>query len=408
VTNADGSGDANVDRDSFRRRHWSSQRTLLGLTATAFFGTYVARLVVSPLIPDVMVAFDVSKGAVGSVLTGMWAAYAILQFPSGVLGEKYGEGTIIVASLLLTGVGSLLLAASPSFLAFALFGIFIGVGAGLYFPAAATLLTNRFENVGQALGVHNVGAPLAGLVSPVAAVFVAARFGWRPALALGAGVAFPVAVLYATTVGTRPAERPDMVVADQFDVGTKLSLLVRPSVAFTTTLAFLGVFVIQSIQSFFPTFLVEYAGTSQAYAGGAFAALFAIQGATLPAVGRVSDRFGRDRTVRGCFVVGAAGLALLLVGDATGRLVGIPLLAIGFSWPPAIDARFMDALHDDEQGVGFGLVRTVYMLLAALGSVVTGALATVFGWRVAYGVLVVIFAGLAVLLTLNRVLEWNA
>lgn len=408
MTGADDSRGAGMGVARAWVRGWSYQRSLLGLTATAFFGTYVARLVVSPLIPDVMVAFDVSKGAVGSVLTGMWAAYAIMQFPSGILGEKYGERNIIVVSLLLTGVASLLLAAAPSFLAFALFGVCIGVGAGLYFPAAATLLTNRFENVGQALGVHNVGAPVAGLAAPVAAVFVAARFGWRPALALGAVVAFPVALLYAAKIRAAPPEHPDLVVADQFGVRSKLALLGRPSVAFTTILAFLGVFVIQAIQSFFPTFLVEYAGTSQAYAGVAFAALFAIQGVTLPAVGRVSDRYGRDRTVRGCFVVGAAGLTLLLLGDAAVRLLGIPLLAVGFSWPPAIDARFMDALHDDEQGVGFGLVRTVYMLLAALGSVVTGTLGTFFGWRVAYGVLVVIFAGLAVLLTLNRVLAWDA
>jgi predicted MFS family arabinose efflux permease len=107
-------------------------------------------------------------------------------------------------------------------------------------------------------------------------------------------------------------------------------------------------------------------------------------------------------------VLGTAGLALFLVGDTVVHVVAVPLLSLGFSWPPAIQARFMDALRDDEQGVGFGLVRTVYMLLAALGSVVTGALATFFSWQVAYGVLAVIFAALAVLLTLNRVLGWDA
>ncbi|AHG02991.1 lactate dehydrogenase [Halobacterium sp. DL1] len=387
---------------------WSYQRTLLGLTMTAFFGTYVARLVVSPLIPDIMLTFDVSKSAVGLVLTGMWAAYAVMQFPSGILGEKYGERTIIVASLLLTGVGSLLLAAAPSFPAFALFGVFLGVGAGLYFPAAATLLTNRFENVGQALGFHNMGAPLAGLLTPVAAVFVATQFDWRVAITLGAVVAFPVAALYASRIRSSDSEHPDLNITDQFNVRSNVALLVRPSIGFTTTLAFLGVFVIQAIQSFFPTFLVEYVGTTQTYASVAFAVLFALQGITLPLVGRASDRFGRDRTIRACYVLGTAGLALFLVGDTVVHVVAVPLLSLGFSWPPAIQARFMDALRDDEQGVGFGLVRTVYMLLAALGSVVTGALATFFSWQVAYGVLAVIFAALAVLLTLNRVLGWDA
>ncbi len=52
----------------------------------------VARLVLSPLIPAIMNAFNVSKSGVGIVLTGRWGAYALFQFP-GVLSPT-GAGIV--------------------------------------------------------------------------------------------------------------------------------------------------------------------------------------------------------------------------------------------------------------------------------------------------------------------------
>jgi dipeptide/tripeptide permease len=43
-----------------------------------------------------------------------------------------------------------------------------------------------------------------------------------------------------------------------------------------------------------------------------------------------------------------------------------------------------------ERGSGFGMARTVYVLLGSVGNVVTGTLAERRGWVVAYGVVVVL------------------
>jgi hypothetical protein len=52
----------------------------------------------------------------------------------------------------------------------------------------------------------------------------------------------------------------------------------------------------------------------------------------------------------------------------------------------------MDHFPADERASGFGLVRTVYMLVGSLGSVVVGTLADTMGWFSAYGVVVVLVA----------------
>jgi MFS family permease len=152
---------------------WSYRYTVLVLATLAFFATMVARLVISPVVPAITDAYGATNTAVGFALTGMWLAYALAQFPSGVLGDRVGERPVILAAVGLTAVASLLLAVAPSFALFVLFVVFLGAGAGLHYSVATTLLTKAFRNTGTAIGLHNSGAPLAGLLAPVAAVAVA-------------------------------------------------------------------------------------------------------------------------------------------------------------------------------------------------------------------------------------------
>jgi len=77
------------------------------------------------------------------------------------------------------------------------------------------------------------------------------------------------------------------------------------------------------------------------------------------------------------------------------------LLGIGLGWGAALLPRFMDHLSAAERGAGFGLVRTVYGVVGALGSVVTGTLADLFGWGVSFGFLAVLLTIVFVALAVN-------
>ena len=200
----------------------------------------VARVAISPLVPDMVDAFGVSKSAIGVAFTGMWAAYALLQFPSGLLGERYGERTVVVTALTLTGLGSVGFAMAPSYLGFLFATAFLGFGTGLYFSVATSVLTRLAENRGQPLGLHSAGGPIAGIVAPVAAVQVAERFGWRVGLLLGATVAFPTVLLYVRTI--RPAEpsRPDTSLRNRLRPAQLRQLFADTRIVFTTAIAVLG------------------------------------------------------------------------------------------------------------------------------------------------------------------------
>lgn len=388
---------------------WSYRHTLLALCTLAFFVTMTARLAISPVVLNIVEAFDTSNATVGLALSGMWLAYALSQFPSGVLGDRFGERRIILAAIGLTGLGSASLALSPSLPAFVLFAVFLGAGAGLHFSVAATLLTKNFENTGTALGLHNVGAPLAGLLAPIGAASVGVRLGWRYAIALGVVVALPVFVTFAWRVRPTEPERPDQPMAERFELGPLVELLSRRPIAFTVGVSVLCAFVWQGTASFLPSFLVAHHGVSQTTAGGLFSAFFVVNGVTQPVVGRLADRLSRDRVLVFCVLVGVVGYTLLVLGSGSIALVvAIVLVGTAMSWPAATLPRFMDKLSDSERGAGFGLVRTIYMVLASAGSVGVGAGADLFGWGATFGLLAGLLAVVSIVVTVNAMLGYGA
>ncbi|MFC7045886.1 MFS transporter [Halobacteriaceae archaeon GCM10025711] len=384
---------------------WRYRHTVLLLATLAFFATMVARLVISPVVPDITDEFRISRGAIGLALTGMWTAYALTQFPSGVLGDRFGERRVILTAVGLTAVTSAVLAVSPSFPVFFAVVVLLGAAAGLHYSVATTLLTKQFDSIGRAIGVHVAGGPLAGLLAPVAAAYVGTRFGWRAAIAVGAVVALPVFAMFWFGVRSTVPDRPDQPLKERFDPGEVVALLSRPTIAYTTVLAIIGAFAWQATASFLPTFLAQHHDLSRTTAGALFSAYFVVHGSTQPVMGSLSDRFGRDAAVSGTMFLGVFGYGLLVVApNLPTILAGVAVVGLAMSWGAPLQSRFMDNLGDAERGAGFGLVRTVYMVVGALGSVVVGVLSDVAGWTAAFGLLSA-FMGLAFATTLaNRLL----
>ncbi|RDI71807.1 MFS transporter [Halopelagius longus] len=384
---------------------WRYRETVLTLCTVAFFVTMVGRLAISPLIPDIAAELDISNSLIGGALTAMWVAYAAVQFPSGVLADRFGERVVVLVSVAGTGLTTLLIAVAPGFAVFLLGTILLGAAAGLHYSVATALITRTYDDIGKAIGLHNSGGPLAGLVTPVAVTWVAVSHGWRTAVGLVAALAAPVAALFWWRIRPTEPRRPEQPMRERFDLGPILTLLSRPSIAFTSVVATLADFTWQALASFLPTFFVQHHGYSQTMAGTLFAGYFVAQGVLQVGVGELADRFGRDAAAGTCMVAGIAGFAVLLAGPGLPwTWAGIGLLGLGMGWGAAVFPRFMDNLSAAEQSSGFGLIRTTYMAVAASGSVVVGVLADLFGWTVSFGFLMALLAVAGGLLAGNRVL----
>ena len=365
---------------------------VLTLCTLAFMATMVARLVISPVVPDITAAFTVSTGAIGLALTGMWIAYAVTQFPSGVLADRFGERLIILASVGLTAAASVLLAIAPNYAVFALTAVVLGAATGLHYSVATSFLARHFERVGWAIGIHVTGGPIAGVLAPVAAAVVAVQYGFRPALLLGAIVSIPVFVLFWLRVEPTEPAQPETTMRSRFEIGPLRSLLARREIRYTTVMAIGGAFCWQATASFLPAFLIGHHGYSAALASALFSAYFIVLGVAQPFLGDLSDRFGRDGVAALTFGTGVVGYGALVAGSGVVVLVSILLVGVAMSWGAPVQSRYIDHLSADERATGFGLVRTVYMTIGALGSVVVGTLSDIAGWEVAFGAIIGLLA----------------
>lgn len=385
---------------------WRYRHTVLAACMLAFFVTFFARLAISPVIPFIRADFTVTNASVGVALTGMWMTYGLAQFPSGILADRFGERRVILVAVGGTAVTSLLLAAAPVFAVFVLCAVALGAVAGLHYSVATTLLSRTFKDMGRAVGIHSLGAPLAGLLAPATAAWVGTRYGWRPAVALAAVVGVPVFVLFAWRVRPTAPRRPDQPVRDRLELGPLARVVSRPPIAFTLLIATCGTFVAQGLLSFLPTFLVEFRDATPAVAGIVFSGFFVVRAVGQIALGEISDAFGRDLALGVSMVAGAAGVVLLVAGPPTAAItVAVVLAGVGSSFFSALDPRFMDNLSEAERGAGFGLVRTVYTMLGSTGSATVGLLADLFGWGVSFGVMAALFAVTAVVIGVNAALR---
>jgi len=103
--------------------------------------------------------------------------------------------------------------------------------------------------------------------------------------------------------------------------------------------------------------------------------------------------------------LGVVGYATLIAGSGLAVLAsGAVLTGVAMSWGAPLQSRFIDRLSAAERGAGFGLVRTVYMLVGASGSIVVGVVSDVAGWMAAFGLLVAVMAVGVLLLAANRLL----
>jgi MFS family permease len=364
------------------------------------FGT---RLLLGALVPFILLDLQTTKATVGLALSGMWAIYALFQFPSGVLADTYGERRLLILGLSGSGLGAVVVALAPNLPVFAVFLLFLGASAGLYYPPATVLVTRLYDEHGGAIGTLSAFGAFAGLLYPTVGGFAVDYLGWRVVLALTAVVTGAVLLATFSVVSRARPVKADTGLRASIDVSMYRSLLARPSILYTIALAVILIFTFQAISSFYPTFLVEFHGIDEGLAGAMLGGVLGVSTVAQPLTGRFSDIASRDAALAVSTTLIITSLVVLLgVRTTTGAVGGSVVLGLGISYPGPLQARFIDLLGESERGYGFGLVRTVYMFCGASGSVVVGTVADASGWVLAYGVVAALLVGCLLLLGANR------
>ena len=362
----------------------SARNTLVFASAThvwsdLFFAITVPLLPLIQADPQLLLTYT-EAGLLRSVQNG---ASAVLQVPSGYLGERVGEFWLLIGGNVWVAAGLVGMAAATTFPLLLAATLVAGLGGGTQHPLATSMVSRSHDARGRstAVGTVNFAGDLGKLAAPALALLLAARYGWRGTLyAIGfAGVVFMALAALARRVivsGRRidPTEGPGTQVRRTTDLrafGTLSGVGFLDSGTRAAALAFLP-FVMKdkglSDERVFVMLLFLLAGG----AAGKFVC------------GWLDDRYGSIS-----LIWGTKGLtALLLVASLASPAYAIaPLmlvLGIGLNGTSSVLYATVAAfIPSNRRATGYGYYYTATEVGGTLAPIVYGRVADVFSLRAA-------------------------
>lgn len=370
---------------------WSEGRGwLLVVVATGWFLSLGVRLVFPALLPQIRTTFGFSLSAAGVLLMCLWLAYAIGQFPGGILGDRLGERNVLVLSTVLAAGAILAVTVATATWLFFLATILFGFATALYGPTRFTILSVVYpDRSSTAIGITMAAGNVGNAVLPAASITVAAYLSWRYSFALAVPLFALTAVALWYLVPNTTKGKPSAVDSLTPETLSRIFRGVRNrSILLVGGVMVLLMFAWQGFTGFYPTYLIAEKQLAPQLAGLLYSLFFALGIVIQPLAGVSADRFGSKRTLLFVILGGTTALTLLPLAASVPALVGVTVLASSLlGVAPVANSFLVSALPEDMRGSGLGLLRTGYIMLASSGPLVVGALADIGRFDEAFFVL---------------------
>ena len=189
----------------------SQRNRILGVL---FAGVLMGALdiaIIGPAFPAVQEAFGIDERAAAWMLT-IYVLFNLIGTPlMAKLSDRYGRRAVYAADVAVFGVGSLVVAAAPSFGVVLAGRAIQGLGAGGVFPVASAVIGDVFppEKRGSALGLIGAVFGIAFLLGPIlGGVLLLLSWHWLFLVNLPIAVVVVVAALRVLPPGAPAARRP--------------------------------------------------------------------------------------------------------------------------------------------------------------------------------------------------------
>lgn len=131
-----------------------------------FLGVFTIMALSNAIVPE-LASFGDSTIAQGTIYSAYFLGAFLLVLPAGLIADRAGELPLVRGGLLLTVASGVLLTLTTSTLLIVVFRVIEGIGAGLFVPAALSLINSRPDHEtssGYFMAMLNIGL-VAGLIA---------------------------------------------------------------------------------------------------------------------------------------------------------------------------------------------------------------------------------------------------
>ena len=355
------------------------------------------------VLPEIQAAFGLSAVGVGGLLSAREVAAGIVALPGGVAVDIIRRywGLLLAAMLGACALGSLVIGVSP-FYVLLMFGIAVVAASHSiwHLPASSSLSYHFEQRRGMALSIHGVGGSIGDVAGPVATGALLLLLTWREMLSIYAAVPLflgLMAIWAFRNIGRVTEEETSGV-----DMATRIEvtkqLLKSPVLWGFMAVRGLRQMALVALVTILPLYLDNDLGLSEWNRGFHIGLLIAVGLVAKTGAGYLSDRYGRKQVlVPGLIWSCVMALALVIFDAGIMLTVTIALLGL-FLYPdqPILVASLMDYVGREVASTGLGVVAFAGFLMAAVSSVVAGALYETLGFPATVYYVAVLFALAAV------------
>nr|WP_284006750.1 MFS transporter [Halomicroarcula sp. YJ-61-S] len=383
---------------------------MLATLSVAWATLQLGRFLLPPLLPSIIADLCTTTVVAGVALGTLQAVYAVTQFPSGRLSDRFTRPSLVVPGLVVLTAGFLVVSGTTTVWLLGAAAVLLGLGKGLFAVPSRAQLSDLFvQRRGQALGLYAAGTDIGGILASVGGVIVTgggatmALIGLEPVLGIDWRTPFvPVAGVLALVSLAYVAWNRDPYRLGRTDVELvatvrRLATTRRQREALVAFALFF--FVVGAWVNFLPAYLTDGKGFAEPVAAGLYAVVFVVGVVVKPTAGTLSDRVPRRAVGAGGLLLGVAALAAVVAAESIVAVgLAIAVYAVGYKAVfPVADATLLDAAPDDNLGADLGAARALFLGVGALGPVYMGWLAAVASYRLAFvglGGCLIVAAGL--------------
>ena len=190
---AHASAAARLERLPFSGYH----KLIFIIIAVAFFFDSVDLATMTFVLGSIKKEFGLSTPTAGLVASSSFFGMVIGAAVAGLLADRFGRRPVFQWSMVLWGVASYLCSTAQSVEALIVWRVLLGIGMGMEFPVAQTLLSEFVPaaNRGRLIALMDGFWPLGFITAGIVSYFVLPQFGWRAVFALLAVPAFFVLIV---------------------------------------------------------------------------------------------------------------------------------------------------------------------------------------------------------------------
>jgi len=398
-------------------RHSSESRTgasrtryyILVLSFVVGLVMFLDRACMGAATPIIMREFHLDKITMGWSASAFNWTYALFQIPGGWLADRFGSRIVLAGAVTWWSVFTAATGGAFNAISLAVTRGLFGMGEAAAWPTASRSLLRWLPVEQRAFGqgFQHSGSRLGAAFAPAMVVFLIARSNWRTVFYIFGAAGILIAVAWYVYYRDFPHEHPG-VNRDELDLLRSAAgvhprnsgpvpwrrMLHSPDLLCLSLAYFCYGWVFWIYLQWLPTYLSEVRHFDHVTMGLAASAPLIAATIMNMAGGLLSDRLARHWSDlrRGRVAVSVAGFGLagtaiipgVLANDAFVGLAFLTLAMAGLELTVAVSWAICLDIAGNFSGSVTGVMNTLGNLGGAVSAVLTGYLATIFGWTVPF------------------------